>query len=107
MNQPHTTTGSECLPGSLPPPVDLLRRLANARLPIRIADHREIETLRILKLGGCIKAAIPDAARLPGGLGPSNRQAPATVGEITRLGRILLDGFAKRPVPAYTRAQCL
>ena len=86
-----------------PRPIDLLQRLANTRLPIRIVDHGEIETLRVLQLSGSIKAAIPDAARVPGGLQRSHAQSPATVDEITRLGRILLERFASRP-PARTLA---
>ncbi|MGJ7498297.1 hypothetical protein ACSFA8_24975 [Variovorax sp. RT4R15] len=93
-----------------PRPIDLLQRLANTRLPIRIVDHGEIETLRILKLSGSIKAAIPDAARPPGGLLRSHAQSPATVDEITRLGRILLDRFPSRApgrTSAQPRMQCL
>jgi hypothetical protein len=107
MNMSHTTSRNECLLGSFPRPIDLLRRLASTRLPIHIADHGEIETLRILKLGGSIKAVIPESPRLPGGLHPSQGQAPATVDEITKLGRILLERFAKRRLPRHTRAQCL
>lgn len=80
--------------GAFPAPFELLHRLANARLPIRLVDDGEIETLRILKLAGCIKGAIPEAAHLPGGLLESPRQSPATVDEITRLGRNFLDRFA-------------
>jgi hypothetical protein len=106
MNPSNKTPWSESLRESFPQPVDLLRRLASARLPLRIVDDGEIETLRILKLGGLIKAAIPDAARLPGGLDQSRGQPPATVDEITRIGRILLDRFAAtRPMLAH--AQCL
>ncbi|PSL84417.1 hypothetical protein C7T35_11710 [Variovorax sp. WS11] len=70
-------------------------------------DHAEIETLRILKLGGSIKAAIPDATRIPGGLAPSQGQVPATVDEITGVGRSLLDVFARRPTRMHPRVQCL
>ena len=93
-----------------PRPIDLLQRLANTRLPIRIVDHGEIETLRILTLSGSIKAAIPDAAQPPGGLLRSHAQSPATVDEITRLGRILLDRFPSRAqgrTSAQLRMQCL
>lgn len=95
MNKPDRTTIDECPRGSFPAPLDLLRRLANSRLPIHIVDDTEIEILRILKLGGSIKAAIPDAARLPGGLDQARRKMPATVDEITRLGRSMLDLFAR------------
>ncbi|MBT2323623.1 hypothetical protein J7E62_14840 [Variovorax paradoxus] len=80
--------------GSFPQPIDLLQRLASTSLPIHIVDDGEIETLRILKLGGTIKAAIPDAQRLPGGLDCQRGQLSATVSEITRLGRSLLSRFA-------------
>lgn len=93
--------------GSYPQPIELLRRLANARLPVHVVDHAEIETLRILKLGGSIKAAIPDAARVPGGLDSSYGQLPATVDEITRVGRSLLDLFASRRTPTPSGAHCL
>lgn len=76
-------------------PIDLLRRLAGARLPVRISDDTDVETLRILKLGGTIKAAIPDAPRVPGGLSPQG-QTVATVSEITKVGRRMLDLFAGR-----------
>jgi hypothetical protein len=90
-----------------PQPIDLLHRLANARLPIRIVDDGDIETLRILKLAGSIKAAIPEATRLPGGLNQPHRQLPATVDEITTIGRSLLYRFAnRRPLaPAYAQFQ--
>jgi hypothetical protein len=105
MTKSNPTPRSECLHGSFPQPLDLLRRLSNTRLPIHIVDYDEIETLRILKLGGSIKAVIPDAARLPGGLDQAREQPPAIVDEIKRLGRILLDRFTSRPMLA--RAQWL
>ena len=83
-------------------PIDLLRRLANARLPTYIADVREIEALRILKLGGSIKAAIPEALGLPGGLAQGRSLEPATVAEITHLGRRMLELFARGGCPAGT-----
>jgi hypothetical protein len=89
--------------GSFPQPLELLQRLANTRLPIHVVDHGEIETLRILKLAGSIKAAIPEAAHPAGGLQRSQRQLPAKVDEITRLGRTMLERFA-RPSPGRTLA---
>ena len=106
MNQSHPTSTSEPLRGAFPHPIDLLRRLASTSLPIRVADQHVIETLRILKLGGSIRAAIPEASRLPGGLGQADDQASATVDEITRLGRTLLERFAKRRMPAPMCARC-
>jgi hypothetical protein len=94
---------------AFPRPIDLLQRLADTRLPTHIVDHGEIETLRILKLSGSIKAAIPDAARLQGGL-QRYAQSPATVDEITILGRILLDRFpgaAPRRTSVQPLLQCL
>lgn len=77
-------------------PIELLRQLAGARLPLHIDDHADIETLRILKMGGTIKAAIPDAAWVLGCLDQSQRQAHATVNEITGVGRRMLHLFASR-----------
>jgi hypothetical protein len=102
MNNSYRTAS-----GPYPQPIELLRRLANARLPVHVVDHAEIETLRILKLGGSIKAAIPDAARVPGGLDSSHGQLPATVDEITRVGRSLLDLFASHRTLAHSGAHCL
>ncbi|MBT2323939.1 hypothetical protein J7E62_16455 [Variovorax paradoxus] len=110
MYMSHKTAGTEAPHGSFPRPIDLLQRLADTRLPIRLADQGDIETLRILKLGGCIKAAIPEPARLPGGLDRSPGQSRATVDEITKLGRSLLALFAKPSTAralAHPRAQCL
>ena len=98
MNQSEGT-GTACPREPFLKPIDLLRRLANARLPIHTADLREIEALRILKLGGSIKAAIPEAARLPGGLDQGRSQEPATVAEITHLGRRMLELFARSGCP--------
>jgi hypothetical protein len=83
-------------------PIDLLRRLANVRLPIRTADLCEIEVLRILKLSGAIKAAIPMAERLPGGL-DHREPEPAIVHEITHLGQRMLDLFTRSRLPASPR----
>jgi hypothetical protein len=63
-----------------------------------------METLRILKLGGTIKAAIPDAPRLPGGLDHSQGRSAATVDEITKVGRRMLDLFAGRQMSLPSRA---
>ncbi|WP_162586216.1 hypothetical protein [Variovorax sp. RA8] len=83
----------------------MLQRLANTKLPIRVVDDGDIETLRILKLAGSIKAAIPEAAHSPGDLHRGQRQLPATVDEITRLGRAMLERFA-RPCPGRKLAAC-
>ena len=106
MNKQEETSMNERSRGSIPDPIDLLRRLANSRLPIHIVDDTEIETLRILKLGGSIKAAIPEAVRLPGGLGQARRQMPATVDEITRVGRSMLDLFARPGALTRSSVQC-
>ena len=95
MHTSHIAPRNETPHGSFPQPLELLQRLANTRLPIRVVDHGEIETLRILKLAGSIRAAIPEAAHPPGGLHRSQRQLPATVDEITRLGRTMLERFAR------------
>ncbi|MGK6307332.1 hypothetical protein [Variovorax sp. DT-64] len=103
MHTSHIATGNEAPHGAFPQPLELLYRLANTRLPIRVVDDGEIETLRILKLAGSIKAAIPEAMHPAGGLHRSQRQLPATVDEITRLGRTMLERFA-RPSPRRTLA---
>lgn len=97
--------GNDAPDSAFPRPIDLLQRLAHAKLPIRIIDHGAIETLRILKLAGTIKAAIPEAGRLPGGLAQGQTPFAATVDEITRMGRDLLARFApslpaRNPAPA-------
>jgi hypothetical protein len=103
MHTSHIAPRNETPHGSFPQPLELLQRLANTRLPIHVVDHGEIETLRILKLAGSIKAAIPEAAHPAGGLQRSQRQLPAKVDEITRLGRTMLERFA-RPSRARTLA---
>jgi len=100
MNKSEGTGTAACPREPFLKPIDLLRRLAAARLPIHTADLREIEALRILKLGGSIKAAIPEAPRLPGGLDPGRSPEPATVAEITHLGRRMLELFARGGCPA-------
>jgi hypothetical protein len=107
MIESNRTPTNESPHGAFPQPIDLLCRLANARLPIRIVDDGDIETLRILKLAGSIKAAIPEATRLPGGLNQSHRQLPATVDEITTIGRSLLYRFANHRPLAHSYAQFL
>ncbi|WP_162579770.1 hypothetical protein [Variovorax sp. PBS-H4] len=104
MHTSHIAPRNEAPNGAFPQPLELLRRLANTSLPIHVVDHGEIETLRILKLAGSIKAAIPEAAHPPGGLHRSPRQLPAKVDEITRLGRKLLERFAA-PSPERTLAR--
>lgn len=107
MNESDKTLANESPYGAFPQPTDLLHRLASARLPIRIVDDGDIETLRILKLAGSIKAATPEAMRLPGGLNLPQRQLPATADEITRIGRSLLSRFANRRTLAHSHAQLM
>jgi hypothetical protein len=107
MTESNRTPANESPHEAFPQPIDLLRRLASARLPIRVVDNGDIETLRILKLAGSIKAAIPEATRLPGGLNQPHRQLPATVDEITRIGRSLLSRFASRRTLAHSYPQFL
>lgn len=102
MNKSPQAPGSDSPQGGLPRPIDLLHRLARTKLPIRVDDCGEIEILRVLKLGGTIKAAIPEARPVSGSHGAAHRQSPATVAEVTSIGRILLERFAPR-----TRPQCL
>lgn len=103
MNKSSKASATESVRGLVPcRPIDLLHRLARTKLPIRVDDCGEIEILRVLKLGGTIKAAIPETRTQPGGLDTAQRQPPAIVAEITSIGRILLERFAPN-----TRPQCL
>ena len=61
----------------------------------RVVDQAEIEALCILELSGSVKAAIPAATGVPGGLGQA-RRAPARVDEVTRLGLRMLRHFVPR-----------
>jgi len=66
--------------------ISLLRDLALLDLPATIDRADDIDALRSLVAGGMIKADIPPAVRHLGAL----TQPPATVTEITRLGRSML-----------------
>lgn len=89
------TTIADAIDASLPQPIDLLHRLAHMPLPARVEDQAEIETLCILELSGSVKATIPAATKVPGGLGQT-RRAPARVHEVTRLGLRMLRHFVPR-----------
>ena len=95
MKNTHPTRIDDAIGASLPQPIDLLRRLADTPLPARVVDQAEIEALCILELSGSVKAAIPAATGVPGGLGQA-RRAPARVDEVTRLGLRMLRYFVPR-----------
>jgi len=70
-------------------PAQLLRRLSAAPLPAQIDRETDIQTLETLVLAGQAKASIPARVRtLTGHVRP-----PATVMEITRMGRTALRYF--------------
>ena len=70
-------------------PVALLHRITRLPLPLSVTRGSEIDRVRILMLGGHLKATIPPEVRTPGGM----HQPPATVTAITSLGRMLLRSF--------------
>ena len=74
-------------------PLELLHRIADAPLPLRIGDPSDIDKLRALQAAGQVRADIPAPQR---GLGGQEQQAPATVFEIRRLGLMALRSF-RRP----------
>lgn len=63
--------------------MNLLRELAETKLPCREADPTKIDRVRVLQAAGCLKALIP-ATRVD--CDHRMRQDPATVLEITPHG---------------------
>ena len=70
----------------------LLHRLAAEELPVAVAGGAEIDALRVLSMAGHVKATIPKPLRTLDGYA----QPPATVNEITSLGRTMLKRFPRR-----------
>jgi hypothetical protein len=77
--------------------VRLLHRIAREQLPYAIAGEREVDAVRILVLGGHLKADVPPPVLLCNG---RLYQAPATVTAITALGRMLLRSCPPRAAPS-------
>ncbi|HEY2256113.1 MAG TPA: hypothetical protein VGI11_10785 [Variovorax sp.] len=69
--------------------MSLLHRLAAQELPIAVAGGERVDALRVLSLAGHVKATIPKPVRTLDGY----EQPPATVTEITALGRSMLKRF--------------
>jgi hypothetical protein len=70
----------------------LLHRLAVEDLPVAVAGGADIDALRVLSMAGHVKATIPKPMRTLDGYA----QPPATVNEITSLGRTMLKRFPRR-----------
>lgn len=67
----------------------LLHRLAAQELPVAVTAGAEVDAVRVLSMAGHIKAMIPKPLRTLDGY----IQPPATVNEITSLGRTMLKRF--------------
>lgn len=72
--------------------MNLLHRLAAQELPVAVSSGEQIDALRVLSLAGHVRAQIPRPVRTLDGY----EQPPATVTEITSLGRSMLKRF---PLP--------
>ncbi len=73
-------------------PINLLHRLAAQDLPVAVSGGAQVDALRVLNLAGHVKATIPKPVRTLDGF----EQPPATVTEITSLGRSMLHRFPLR-----------
>lgn len=76
-------------------PLALLHRLAAQRLPIAVSGGRDVDSLRVLRMAGHVKADIPKPVRTLDGYD----QPPATVEAITALGRSMLRRFPSGTAP--------
>lgn len=72
--------------------MNLLHRLAAQELPISVVGGAEVDAVRVLRMAGHIKADIPRPLRTLNGY----TQPPATVHEITSLGRTMIKRFPRR-----------
>jgi hypothetical protein len=70
-------------------PTQLLRRLSAVPLPAQIDGETDIHALEALVLAGQARVIIPARVRTLAG----HKQPPATVVEITRMGRAALRSF--------------
>ena len=70
----------------------LLHLLAAQELPVAVTSGAEVDAVRVLSMAGHIKATIPKPLRTLDGY----TQPPATVNEITSLGRTMLKRFPVR-----------
>jgi hypothetical protein len=70
----------------------LLHRLAVQQLPVAVTGGAMVDAVRVLNLAGHVKATIPKPIRTLDGY----EQPPATVTEITSLGRSMVKRFPLR-----------
>jgi hypothetical protein len=70
----------------------LLHRLAAQQLPVAVTGGAMVDAVRVLNLAGHVKATIPKPIRTLDGY----EQPPATVTEITSLGRSMVKRFPLR-----------
>ena len=73
----------------------LLHRLAAQELPVAVTGGAHVDAIRVLNMAGHVKAVIPRPVRTLEGY----EQPPATVTEITLLGRSMLKRFPLKPGP--------
>jgi len=72
--------------------IALLHRIARVGTPYVVANEREIDIVRVLTLGGHVKALIPPVP----GPGAKEKQLPAIVTDITPLGHWILRSLSPR-----------
>ncbi|RYE41602.1 MAG: hypothetical protein EOP24_36115 [Hyphomicrobiales bacterium] len=65
-------------------PLDFLRKVQHAQLPLSVPDSHGIECLAVLEAAGYVKAAIPKPSK---GRDTYGHQEPAFLLQITDLGR--------------------
>jgi len=70
----------------------LLHRLSEQQLPVAVSGGAMVDAVRVLNLAGHVKATIPRPIRTIDGY----EQPPATVTEITSLGRSMVKRFPLR-----------
>ncbi len=67
----------------------LLHRIAAQSLPVAVTGGAQVDAVRVLSMAGHVKAVIPKPVRTLDGY----EQPPATVTEITPLGKSMLRRF--------------
>lgn len=70
-------------------PLALLHLLSKEFLPVAVTDGGDIDSVRLLVLAGHVRADVPKPVRTLNGY----HQPPATVTEITSLGRQMIKRF--------------
>lgn len=69
-------------------PLDFLRKVQHAQLPLSVPDSHGIQCLAVLKAAGYVKAAIPKPSK---GRDTYGHQEPALLLQITDRGRKALN----------------